>query len=820
MIEVKKLNKTYDAHRSQENHVLHDVSFTLPDTGFICILGPSGCGKTSLLNAIGGLDEFDSGTITAGSVTASRYGTAGYETERNQSFGYIFQNYYLLPEHSVGYNVYLGLHSLDLSHKDKLRRVRQALKAVEMERYIRRNVEELSGGQQQRIAIARALARRPRVIFADEPTGNLDEANTLNICGLLRKISKTSLVIMVTHEERIARFYADRIITLENGRIAADSASWQRESLSTDGSQTLYTEDYAETRLEADKVRLRIFQEVQAAPVEISILALKDRIVIKLDDDRTISCGKADASPALVEGSRPALTLQQVDHDTAAPFLHWDPTDNVPLQAGRGIRLKDMTREALHMSRGTGMRALGTRLFLIILTILTTISVGDFLNISTIDPRDFIQTHSQVLEVRLERGSAAGTDSIGLQTLADEFKEYLAQNTLPYVYAPDITSSAKISGSPILQTSSLSVTLCAFSYVPLSYLDESTLIMGRMPENGEEIVVDRWVLDAVLAGDGVARNGITGIDYFLGKQVSYEKKTFSPTIVGISDSGECAVYVTDEMFATLGTRGTEVASLSSLQAKYPGEFDDVVLEEGECIVLPSNAGSTYRGKIGANYTISSGKSYRIAESIEKTDFYPKIIVADAQIREIKESLSSTKFWIFCKDKAAMRKFLLGIQEQTGNRIKVTVLDSYTSRWNDYRQATEIRADARTIVTATILILSMVMLYLLRRSEVQSRIGMLSVYRLLGIPWTKAVTIFTLESVFCTMTTALPAAAMTWAAVKILQLFPSVQTEILLPWQAAGLVYLGVLGFHLMVSILPLIRLLRLPPAQLAAKYDF
>ena len=209
MIEVKKLNKTYDRGRSGDHRVLKEVSFHLPDTGFVCILGPSGCGKTSLLNAVGGLDRFDNGTLCAGETQVNRYGTAAYEAERNRNFGYIFQNYYLLENHTVAYNVYLGLHSLKLSHREKLKRVRMALKAVDMERYIRRKVGDLSGGQQQRIAIARALARRPKVIFADEPTGNLDEANTRNICTLLRQASRERLVIMVTHEERIARFFAD-----------------------------------------------------------------------------------------------------------------------------------------------------------------------------------------------------------------------------------------------------------------------------------------------------------------------------------------------------------------------------------------------------------------------------------------------------------------------------------------------------------------------------------------------------------------------------------------------------------------------------------
>ena len=313
MMKIEHLNKTYDLHQSNANQVLRDVSVTLPETGFVCILGPSGCGKTSLLNAIGGLDRFDSGTIEMGGQRFTRYAEAGFEDVRNQSFGYIFQNYYLLQNHSVAYNVYLGLHSLNLSHREKLTRVREALAAVDMERFLRRKVSSLSGGQQQRVAIARALARQPRVILADEPTGNLDEANTVNICGLLRKISRKSLVIMVTHEERIAKFFADRIISLEGGRICSDSEEWQRDNLSVDHGNTLYAGDYDEKEAALDGVHLRVLQEPGAEPVNLTVVALKDRLVIKLDDGRNVVCSGASETPILREGTRPEMTLKHLE---------------------------------------------------------------------------------------------------------------------------------------------------------------------------------------------------------------------------------------------------------------------------------------------------------------------------------------------------------------------------------------------------------------------------------------------------------------------------------------------------------------------------
>ena len=813
MIEIKHLNKTYDRHRSHANHVLHDVSLTLPDTGFVCILGPSGCGKTSLLNAIGGLDTFDNGSIQTGNFTANRKASARSDAQRNQHFGYIFQNYYLLPEHSVGYNVYLGLHSLKLSHREKLHRVREALQAVDMDRYIRRNVSELSGGQQQRVAIARTLARKPKVILADEPTGNLDEANTRNICTLLRQISKSSLVLMVTHEQRIAKFFADRIITLSEGRIVSDETDWQRQSLSVADSEALYTADYREESNQLSSLQLRLFREEGAAPAQLSVLVLKDQIVIKLDDGRTLSCGSSEELPLVVEGSRPELTVEDVDKAA----ITWEPAPEVPSRPGRGIRLRQMLAEARHMNRAKGLKAWGTRLFLLLMTVLTAIGIADYLKLQTIDPEDFITTHSQALRISINRGPALENTMLGTQAISKEFKDGLRDWEHPIHFVPVMGSTTSITGSAFLQAGELKMDISHCNYVPLDLWDESTLILGRAPQNPEEVVIDRWLLDALMEEESVATNGITGEDYFLGKQLAFVKQEAQPTIVGVCDSGEPAVYMHKEMMTTLGTGGVSVASLSSLQAKYPGKYDHVELADDECIVLPHNAGAIYRDKLGAQYTNSSFTiSYTIVMSIEETDFYPRIIVADSQIDDLLWSTSHQQFWLLCQDKTAAAQYMRQVEQQMDGRIEVTIIDSYVGKMAEYTEASRMRADARTILTVTIVAMSMVMLYLLRRAQVTERIGMLAVYRLLGVPARKLVGIFTLESLIATLTTALPSALAVYLALLLLK----DKAELLLPLSAAAWVYAGVTVFHLLVTLLPMLRLLRLPPARLAAKYDF
>ena len=816
MIKITNLNKTYDRRQPNANPVLRDVSFTLPETGFVCILGPSGCGKTSLLNAIGGLDRFDSGTIEMNGLRVSGYGSQAFEAERNRSFGYIFQNYYLLQNHSVAYNVYLGLHSLKLSHKEKLQRVREALTAVDMDRYIRRKVEALSGGQQQRVAIARALARRPRVIFADEPTGNLDEANTVNICTLLRKISKTSLVVMVTHEERIANFFADQIITLDCGKIVSDSMDWQRGSLSVEEGNTFYAGDYQETEWEAEGVSLRFLQEEHAQPVKLTVLALKDRIVIKLDDSRAVSCTASGESPALVEGKCPTMTLETVEQ--GEDYLEFSQEANVPARAGQGLSLSMMIAEARELLKGKGVRRLGTWFFMTVLTVLTLLTVGDYLTVSAVDPHEFIRTDSHILEFRMERGKKLEVTTLTLTDMIQKYTDYYATSGEEFVIVPHVSSVPEISAEIYMQLDQQTISLANYSYVPMEYLDESTLILGRMPENPQEVVVDRWVLDAVLEEEGILQNSIADISYFLDKPLNFPKKTYSATIVGITDRGEAAMFMELSALASIGVNGSGVMTLSQLQQMQPGTYDDVVLGEGECLYIQGE--NSEKRSVGQSMTVNKTRDYTIAGVVEM-ESYAAVVINDDEMEAFVRGMLTQRFYLYCEDKAAVKAFVSQPMPDTlAEMLQVQVIDSYTNSWNSYNKASSLRADARTIVTVTVMALAAVMLYLLRRSQVHQRIELLAVYRLLGIPKGKLTLIFMLESGMSFLSSALPGAWVTWLVVTVLTRMEDLAFSMILPWSAVVWVTLAILGYHLLVSLLPLWRLLRLPPARLAAKYDF
>lgn len=218
-IKVENIVKTFNRHSRNANKVLKGVSFELPDKGLVCIFGKSGSGKTTLLNIIGGLEKADNGKVYIdGECTSGKT-----DKIRNAKIGFIFQNYYL----EKGYTIAEILRNQMIiagfkDEKEIERRTEEALKLVDMERFKNKLGDALSGGQQQRVAIARAIVKGSDIILADEPTGNLDAENTMKVMDILKEISKTQLVVIVTHEVSLIKKYADSHIKIVDGELVED----------------------------------------------------------------------------------------------------------------------------------------------------------------------------------------------------------------------------------------------------------------------------------------------------------------------------------------------------------------------------------------------------------------------------------------------------------------------------------------------------------------------------------------------------------------------------------------------------------------------
>lgn len=222
MLEIKNINKDYKAGNDVV-HALRDVSICFRESELVSVLGHSGCGKTTLLNIIGGLDQYTSGDLIINGKSTKQFKARDWDTYRNHSVGFIFQSYNLIPHQTVLSNVELALTLSGVSKSERRQRAKEALEKVGLGDQINKRPNQMSGGQMQRVAIARALVNDPDILLADEPTGALDSETSVQIMDLVKEIAKDRLVIMVTHNPELAEKYSTRIVKLLDGRIVGDT---------------------------------------------------------------------------------------------------------------------------------------------------------------------------------------------------------------------------------------------------------------------------------------------------------------------------------------------------------------------------------------------------------------------------------------------------------------------------------------------------------------------------------------------------------------------------------------------------------------------
>lgn len=223
MLQLKGIKKIYGSKKTEKVTALKGIDIEFRDCEFVSILGQSGCGKTTLLNIIGGLDKYTEGDLVINGKSTKDFNDRDWDSYRNHSVGFVFQSYNLIQHQSVLANVEVALTLAGISKKERRKKAIEALKRVGLGEKIHKKPSELSGGQMQRVAIARALIGNPDILLADEPTGALDSATSVQIMDLLKEIAKDRLVVMVTHNPELAEKYSTRIVNLLDGEIVGDS---------------------------------------------------------------------------------------------------------------------------------------------------------------------------------------------------------------------------------------------------------------------------------------------------------------------------------------------------------------------------------------------------------------------------------------------------------------------------------------------------------------------------------------------------------------------------------------------------------------------
>ncbi len=281
MIRLSLLNKYYNKGRQNQVHAVNDITMTLSDRGMIAFFGKSGCGKTTLLNMIGGLDKASSGSITLDGENV--YPDA--DEQRNLHIGYIFQNYNLSNQMTVYENVAAALRLCGVTDELQIyERVLAALESVDMAKFRNRMPNALSGGQQQRVAIARAIVKNPSVILADEPTGNLDEQNTVMVMDLLKSIAKEKLVLLVTHEAHLVDSYCDKVIGISDGKVFEERENNVTEGYKGKKTNEVYLGDMNREELSDGGFTFEFFGDSESKPAKIRVISSGGTLYISADE--------------------------------------------------------------------------------------------------------------------------------------------------------------------------------------------------------------------------------------------------------------------------------------------------------------------------------------------------------------------------------------------------------------------------------------------------------------------------------------------------------------------------------------------------------
>lgn len=814
MIKLENVNKYYNRYKKNEIHVINNTSLELGKTGLVALLGPSGCGKTTLLNAIGGLDKVTSGKIYIDGKKLPRNSNK-VDKIRNLNIGYIFQDYYLVDSLSVYDNVALALKITGIKDKEEIKkRVDYVLEKVGMYRYRNRYANMLSGGERQRVGIARAIVKDPNIIIADEPTGNLDSRNTIEVMNIIKAISKDRLVILVTHERELAEFYASRILEIEDGTIKKDIDNNHTNDLDYRMDNKIYLKDFKNhEKIQKDNIEINYYSD-DKNKLNINIVVQNGNIYIEQKESNKIEIIDNDSTVELVDDY-----YKKIDKSIYEEYnFDFDKIVNknikrkytsifnpISLISNGFKKVRDYT----FIKKVLLLGFLASGMFI-------TYSISSLFGVTNIKDEDFITINKNYLTL------------ITNKIKVDDFKSYEENQNINYLL-PGSSEINFIMGYNDYYQTSQAQSYLAGSLSSINMITKDDLILGRMPENDYELVVDKMSLNNMLNDPNTQAKylGITKYDELLNREVSL-KNMDKFKIVGVSDLNSPSIYANENMFINM-----LINSYDSDTYYYYDEYDTDTISDDDKLIdyeLMKNVVSLKKGRYPTNdyeviinynlkdeYKLNKKIDYEVnGTKLKVVGYYTsnkdiqKYLVSNTTMKYFLIT-NSSNITIYPKDKTQ-------VLDEFRSK-KVNIQDSYDYSRNKYIEERKDSIRSSLIACTIVLIISLIEIYLMIRSSFLSRIREVGIYRAIGVKKLDIYKMFTGEIIAITTLSSLIGVIFMSYIINQLSFISYMRSKFMMNTSIFILTTIFVYLFNLIVGLLPVYKTIRKTPAQIMSRSD-
>lgn len=815
MVRLEHVNKYFNRRKKNEIHVINDTSAEMEDRGLIALLGPSGCGKTTLLNVIGGLDKVNGGKvyINGERITGRRSGKI--DKIRNLNIGYIFQNYNLVDNMTVFDNVAIALKMVGVKDKKEIdEKVSYVLEQVGMYRYRNRYADMLSGGERQRVGIARAIVKNPAIVIADEPTGNLDSSNTIEIMNIIKKISEEKLVILVTHEEELAKFYASRIIRILDGKVISDDINENSDNLDYRIDNKIYLKDIKDhKRLRTDNYTLDFYNESNGK-LDLDIVIRNGNIYIRTNDAKNrLEIVDDNSSIEFIDDNYREMTLADSEDDKF---------DTSKLKADGVRKYRSILNPFELIKRGFktvfNYNVLKKILLLgfLVAGMFITYSISSIFGVLNITDDEFVEKDKSYITV------------VGKKIDVDTYLGYESEEMFDYIMPGSSLVSMSMAYDDYLQASGSSAAITG-SLSSIEKLGVNDLAYGRLPENANEIVVDRMALKKVIDDQGSVMAGFGNVRDFLDQTVSVPNMP-DMTIVGISDLQSPCIYTDSSLFMNIIANsqsadeisGGEAASGGSSEGAEQADVIDyslksssVTLEEGEWpesdYEVLVNEKNKEDMKIGSEISTKvNGRNLRVSgyySDARDSDF----MLVNANTVKYNVVSTTSNITISPADKDQALKWF----EENG----VNAVDDYAESEQNYRDEMWSSIFSTLVMSGVILAISFIEIFLIIRASFLSRVKEVGVYRAIGVKKSDIYKMFTGEILAITTMASLPGYLfMAYILHRLSGISYFSQMFVVNPMVLIVSIVL-IYGFNLLFGLLPVFRTIRKTPAEILSRTD-